>query len=255
MCRWLAYNGKPIFLDSLLFDAEHSLIEQSLHARKAVTEINGDGFGLGWYGDRKTPGLFRDVLPAWNDSNLKSIAHQIKSSLFFAHVRASTGTPISRENCHPFAYKNWLFMHNGQIGDYHLVRHELEMTLTEELFPLRLGSTDSELIFLLMIKNGLEAAPMNAVEKTIQQVLDAMKKKNITEAFRFTCCLSNGEEMMAVRFSSDDQAPSLFYCDQNQATLVASEPVNAEGMNWKSLKQGQCLHIKDGAKMEGSFKV
>ncbi len=255
MCRWLAYNGKPIFLDTLLFDAEHSLIEQSLHARKAVTEINGDGFGVGWYGEKETPGLFRDILPAWNDSNLKSIAHQIKSSLFFAHVRASTGTPVSRENCHPFVYKNWLFMHNGQIGDYHLVRHDLEMTLDKDHFPLRLGSTDSELIFLLMIKNGLEASPIQAIQKTVRQVLDCMENLGASEPFRFTSCLSNGEEMLAVRFSSDGQAPTLYSCAENQALLVASEPMNPDGQCWEPLKQGQCLHVKDGACSQKDFVI
>jgi predicted glutamine amidotransferase len=255
MCRWLAYNGKPIFIDSLLFDAEHSLIEQSHHARKATVTINGDGFGLGWYGDRCTPGVFRDVLPAWNDSNLKSISHQIKSSQFFAHVRASTGTPISRENCHPFSYKNWMFMHNGQIGQYHLVRHELEMTLTENLFPLRLGSTDSELVFLLMIKHGLEDSPMKAVQKTIKQVLKSMKKHNVSEALRFTACLSNGQEMLAVRYSSDDKAPTLYFSNQDQALLIASEPLNEEGLDWCTLDQGMCLHVKDGTAQKVNFKI
>jgi predicted glutamine amidotransferase len=38
--------------------------------------------------------LFRDTLPAWSDANLRSISEQIRSQLFFAHVRASTGTTI-----------------------------------------------------------------------------------------------------------------------------------------------------------------
>ena len=255
MCRWLAYNGKPLFLEELLFNAEHSLIEQSLHARKAVTTINGDGFGISWYGERDTPGLFRDILPAWNDSNLKSIAQQIKSSLFLAHVRASTGTPVSRENCHPFTYKNWSFMHNGQIGEYNKVRQDLEMTLPPELYPLRLGSTDSELIFLLMIKNGLENAPICAVQKTIRDILKTMDQYNVEEALRFTACLSNGQEILAIRYANDDQAPTLYVCTQDHALLVASEPLNTTSQEWWSLPQGQCLHIKDGASIHHPFTI
>lgn len=44
------------------------------------------------------------VLPAWNDKNLLSICEGIKSDLVFAHVRASSGSNISRENCHPFKW-------------------------------------------------------------------------------------------------------------------------------------------------------
>ena len=79
MCRWLSYSGAPIFLEKLLFEPEFSLIAQSLHARKAVVATNGDGFGVGWYGERPIPGLYRDILPAWADPNLKSLAHQIRA--------------------------------------------------------------------------------------------------------------------------------------------------------------------------------
>ncbi len=47
MCRWLAYTGSPIQMESVLFKARHSLIDQSLHARMGATTTNGDGFGLG----------------------------------------------------------------------------------------------------------------------------------------------------------------------------------------------------------------
>lgn len=248
MCRWLAYCGSPIFLDELLFEPENSLIEQSLHARKAATAINGDGFGVGWYGERCKPGLFRDILPAWNDSNLKSVAHQIKSGLFFAHVRASTGTPVSRENCHPFSYKNWLFMHNGQIGEFHKVRRELEFKLDAALFPHRQGSTDSELIFLLLIQNGLETNIENALRLTIQQIEQVMADFNIEEPFRFTCCLSNGQKTVALRYANDNQAPSLYACNQNGQTFIASEPLNSQGdgIDWCAVAQGHCLCIQEG---------
>ena len=96
MCRWLAYSGAPISLNELVFKPEHSLIDQSLSARSSVQTTNGDGFGIGWYGERPQPGLFRDTRPAWNDDNLKSVSEQIRSHLFFAHVRASTGTSTTR---------------------------------------------------------------------------------------------------------------------------------------------------------------
>jgi len=126
MCRWLTYCGDPIYLDKVLFEPRNSLISQSLRARHSHVTTNGDGFGIGWYGERPTPGVYRDILPAWNDQNLKSLAHQIRSGLFLAHVRASTGTATSRANCHPFAHGKWLFMHNGQIGGYERIRRRLE---------------------------------------------------------------------------------------------------------------------------------
>ena len=55
MCRWLAYSGTPIKLEELLLKREHSLIDQSLHSRMGATTTNGDGFGVGWYGEGETP--------------------------------------------------------------------------------------------------------------------------------------------------------------------------------------------------------
>lgn len=37
MCRWLAYAGNPIQLETVLFGATHSLIDQSLHSRMGAT--------------------------------------------------------------------------------------------------------------------------------------------------------------------------------------------------------------------------
>jgi len=42
MCRWLTYSGRPIYLEKLLFEPVNSLIQQSLHARKARVATNGD---------------------------------------------------------------------------------------------------------------------------------------------------------------------------------------------------------------------
>lgn len=122
MCRWAAYLGAPIFMEEVVVQPGHSLIQQSQEAEEAKTAINADGFGVAWYDHRPEPGLYRDVLPAWSDPNLRAIAHQVKSRLFLAHVRASTGSATSRNNCHPFAHKQWSFMHNGQIGGFEQFR-------------------------------------------------------------------------------------------------------------------------------------
>ena len=99
MCRWIAYRGDTIPLEQYVTAPDHSLIVQSLRALESTASTNGDGFGIGWYGDFEEPGLYRDILPAWSDENLKSLCRQIASPLFFAHVRASTGTATSRAAC------------------------------------------------------------------------------------------------------------------------------------------------------------
>lgn len=245
MCRWMAYQGDTVYLESLLFEPDHSLIHQSLSARKSEVTVNADGFGLGWYDEREEPGLYHEILPAWSDCNLKSLAKHIKSGLFFAHVRASTGTATNRSNCHPFGYKNWLFMHNGQIGSYEDLRWQMDRLIPEHLYNERRGSTDSEVIFLLMLANGLETDPQGAITKTLALILDLMARKNIQEPLRFTAVLSNGKEMIAVRFSSDEHAPSL-YCKRFESHIViGSEPLELSGKGWTLIPEGHIAWIKD----------
>src|SRR5262245_28444143 len=137
MCRWLAYSGNPVPLETVLFQAKHSLIDQSLHARLGSTTTNGDGFGLGWYGPPPDlPYRYRCVHPAWNYRNLREAARAIKAPLFLAHVRAATDTPVQESNCHPFRHGRWLFVHNGLIRDYHQVRRDLLLAVDPALFPL-----------------------------------------------------------------------------------------------------------------------
>ncbi|MCT4655412.1 MAG: class II glutamine amidotransferase [Cohaesibacter sp.] len=242
MCRWIAYRGQPVLLEQYITKPDHSLIHQSLHAEEAKTETNGDGFGLGWYGEREVPGLYHEILPAWNDCNLKSLAEQIRSPLFFAHVRASTGTATSRSNCHPFSSDHWMFMHNGQIGQYKKVRRQLEALLDDAHYSQRQGSTDSELLFLLALQQGMERCVVTALEKVLTSVGEAMDEKNITSPLRFTSCLSDGKRLFGFRCSSDGQAPSLYYrLYENGDIILVSEPIDRQADCWQEVPQDHAI--------------
>src|SRR5262245_2974712 len=146
MCRWIAYKGETIPLEQYVTAPAHSLIVQSVRALESTASTNGDGFGLGWYGEHPEPGLYREVRPAWSDENLRYLCRHIHSHLYFAHVRASTGTPITRPNCHPFACGRWMFMHNGVIGNWSRLRRKVEALIPDEVYGSRIGTTDSEAV-------------------------------------------------------------------------------------------------------------
>ena len=166
MCRWMAYRGQPLPIELLLYKTDHGLIEQSRHAKLGVETFNGDGFGLGWYtGAAEEPGVFRSLLPAWNDRNLRSLAAHIHSPLYLAHVRATTGTPVQETNCHPFRHENWLFVHNGAIDHYLDFRHDLIVAIDPAFFNVMEGSTDSEVMFCLALTFGLQDDPIPALER------------------------------------------------------------------------------------------
>jgi ergothioneine biosynthesis protein EgtC len=237
MCRWIAYLGEPIFLDELVTRPKQSLIVQSRNSREAKNAVNGDGFGLGWYGERSEPGVFRDVRPAWSDENLLSLAQQIKSGLFFAHVRASTGTSTTRANCHPFAHGDWMFMHNGKIGGWDHLRRQIEMAIPDQLFRHRQGTTDSEVLFLLLLANGLAEDARRACGKTLTFITEVMRKAGETEPLRVTAAFSDGRHVFALRHASD-ATPETLYMRKRQSsdgTLVVSEPLDDGREDWQTV--------------------
>jgi glutamine amidotransferase len=247
MCRFLAYRGEPVFLADLVCAPCHSLVHQSLHAVEAKTETNGDGFGIGWYGERPEPGLYREVRPAWSDENLRSLCDQVRSRLFFAHVRASTGTSTTRANCHPFAHGRHLFMHNGQIGGYTRIKRRLEAMIPDELYDMRLGTTDSEAIFLAALAAGLAEEPVTAMARTLRQVRGLMIEAGIEEPLRFTAALTDGENLFAYRWACDGKPPTLYYRETAGHLLVVSEPIDERERGWQEVPKGCALVARPGA--------
>ena len=241
MCRFLAYRGAPVLLETLVAAPSHSLIHQSLHAEEAKTETNGDGFGIGWYGERPEPGLYREVRPAWSDENLRSLCAQVRAGLFFAHVRAATGTATTRANCHPFSRGKWLFMHNGQIGGWKLVRRKVEAMSPDSLYDSRGGTTDSEAILLAAMANGLEDDPTTAITETLRAIHALMRAAGTTDPLRFTAALTDGERLWAFRWASDDRPPTLYWREDAQGLVVVSEPIDQHRADWHGVPAGAWL--------------
>jgi predicted glutamine amidotransferase len=211
VCRWLAYSGSPIRLEELLVKRDRSLIDQSLHARQGATPTNGDGFGVGWYEDTETPRLYRSTHPAWNDRNLRELAAGISSPLFFAHIRASTGTAIQETNTHPFRYGRWLWMHNGLIREFPRVKRELALAIDESLFPSIEGTTDSETMFYLALTFGLEDDPVDAVERMVGFVEETGHRHGVEDPIQMTIATTDGRSVWVFRYSSERDSRTLYF--------------------------------------------
>ena len=225
MCRWLAYSGSPVLLEELLYGRQNSLIVQSLHSRLGAEETNGDGFGIGWYGKQESPAVFHSVEPAWNDRNLRELAGHITSPLVFAHIRASTGSPVQQTNCHPFRHGRWLWMHNGFLDGFAKVKRDLTVAVDPELYPEIEGTTDSELMFHLALTFGLEDDPPQAVARTIGLVESVGHEHGVEFPFQGTIATSDGERVWAFRYSSEGKSRSLFF-STDVRTLRALYPEN-----------------------------
>lgn len=270
MCRWLAYSGGEIFLEDILFAAKQNLIDQSLSSRSAETPTNGDGFGVGWYGKREQPGLFRSIRPAWNDFNLRDLAANIESRLFLAHVRATSLATVQETNCHPFRYDNWLFVHNGEIFDVEKLRRDLLMSVAPEFFGNIQGTTDSELMFHLALSFGLQDDPPVALARMAEFIEHVGRAHGVTESLWMTVGVTDGQTLYGVRYASDGDAPTLFYSPDVEhlyrlnpmiagrfgaaARAVVSEPIGEFPHLWREVPQSSLLVVRGGEIEVRSFR-
>lgn len=262
MCRWLVYQGPEIFLSTLLFKPRHSLVHQSREARQTTSTTNADGYGVGWYGGFPEPGVVRDVRPAWNDENLQQVARQVRSRLFFAHVRAATGTAVQRSNCHPFCCGRWLFQHNGEIEGFDRIRRRLDCAVDPDLFAAMQGSTDSERMFFLALTFGLREDPPRALARMVGFVETAAREQGIADAVQMTVAVSDGERIWAVRYSSAHDSRTLYVGREVEAlraiehpaeeplhedsVLILSEPLDDVGERWHLVPESTLLVVEDG---------
>jgi hypothetical protein len=82
------------------------------------------GVGTGRRRQRSTAALSRQLRnQRRNNENLARLSRKIISPVIFAHVRAAyPGMPVSEQNCHPFQWGRYLWMHNGVVGGFTQVR-------------------------------------------------------------------------------------------------------------------------------------
>ncbi len=251
MCRFVGYLGtREIVLDELLEKPENSLIKQSHKAREGIHGINADGFGVAWYNFSidNTPGVFKSTQPAWNDNNLTHISEKIKSSCFLAHIRASTVGDVSQNNCHPFSFEEYSFVHNGTIRNFDAYKRKLINAIDDNLFLSIKGNTDSEHFFFLIMQyikqnNSL----VDAVKKAITWVEDIQEDK--IGFSRINIAITNGREIMATRFVSKDEKPlSLRYFiekaeDGTAPSLTLSSEALDDEEQWSEVPENSYIYF------------
>ncbi len=281
MCRFIAYMGHPILLDDVLIKPKNSLIKQSIHARETSEPLNGDGFGLGWYAHEidPSPGLFKSIRPAWNNVNLSHLASKIKSSNFFAHIRAASEGNVTGNNCHPFNSANLLFMHNGGIGQFAQIKRHIRRRLNDEIYNRVHGETDSEHFFALFqqlcINHKIERLDANTMYEifleTIRLLFEIQKENNAIATSFLNIAITDGHSMMVSRYVNDPslEARTLYYAvgdkfcyedgvcrmheydkASNKAVLIVSEKLNDFEAEWHPVPQNTCLLVHKNLDVE-----
>ncbi|GBE78000.1 N-terminal nucleophile aminohydrolase [Sparassis latifolia] len=283
MCRFVIYKGtSPVQLSHLLTRPCHSIINQAFDSRLRLDNrrpINGDGFGVGWYDSTydeelgSQPCIFTSVTPAWNNVNLVRLAEKIKSPLVFAHVRATTAGSLSLDNCHPWSFGKLMFMHNGGIAEFPRIKRKLQTSVSDELFNMVTGNTDSQWAFALFLSklpdpHATSFTPETlrcAMFETISHINVLTEEAGITEPSLLNFCVTDGESVIATRYISSrrEEAASLWFSSgttfseyaegghyrmsktdkRENIIMVASEPLTFEKADWMEIRTNHMVVI------------
>lgn len=270
MCRIVAYLGRPVLLEDVLVSPKNSIVMQSLHARETTLHVNGDGFGVGWYAPEisSAPALFTSISPAWNDRNLLHLTAKIQSPCFFAHVRAASTGGVTNYNCHPFIYGDWMFMHNGEINQFNLVKRHIRHLLDDDIYELIKGDTDSEHIFALFLQvaKGRDLNQLSVVgdvlQETLYKIAEIIKEYGKKGVSYYNICMTDGHRIIATRYCTHEKKKPLTFhylaghIFENQEfwvkeevpptyIVVSSEKINDLAEGWKDVPAQHMMLIDE----------
>ncbi|TVQ42597.1 MAG: ergothioneine biosynthesis protein EgtC [Gloeocapsa sp. DLM2.Bin57] len=251
MCRLLGYIGNKTQLHQLLYQPKHSLIVQSYQPKEMTAGLlNADGFGLGWYHPHKqdSPYIYKNTLPIWTDINLPHLSRYVDSQCFLGYVRSATPPlAVDLSNCQPFTHQQILFIHNGFINNFRSSLYRpLRNSLSDDIYQLIHGTTDSEHIFALIIEQWRQSPHLNLTE-VLSQSLTYLTQLARTHQVYFSAniLISDGQQMVASRYSNRSLAPSLYWVKDDlnypDGVIIASEPL-FEG-KWLSCPENTIITV------------
>src|SRR5690606_9321840 len=100
----------------------------------------------------------------------------VSSQTVIAHLRKATVGQLSIINTHPFQHGRWVFAHNGNIKNFDQLRPELVAMIDSDLQRYILGTTDSEVIFYLLLTHMRRLFDIHGDNLPVEDVVTAAKR-------------------------------------------------------------------------------
>lgn len=230
MCRLFAALSSP----------PRSLEDDLLYFRH-LSVVHCDGWGIAWY-QRDQPVVLKSRHIALYDPLYLKAARRARSDIVVAHLRKMTRGNAREVNAHPFAYRNYVFAHNGSISK------DLKYALKGRYANTK-GDTDSELFLRYLIQHIEDKRrPLWGMRKAFRKI-DRMVKRGEISVSTLNFTMTDGERLYAFkkRYGKNNR---LFYRykDNGFASLmVSSSPLKSEG--WVEMDDGELL-IADADTMD-----
>lgn len=281
MCRIFAFRSVlQSQVHRSLLDADNALLNKS--------QFHPNGWGVAHY-LHGVPHIIKSTEAAFNDSLFKRISGIVSSQTVLAHIRNATqGDVSSTVNCHPFQYGHWSFIHNGNIENFDQHKPELLKLIPDHLKRFILGTTDSEIIFFILLSYIEQLGDLEKIhhyKKIETQIYEALKKISdivgpIHNGEMFdnkhtflTFSLTNGKQMFgfhggqSLYFSThksscpeSDTCPHFLKNCVNKTEpgnfvnhfILSSEPLAGENI-WHELKPGDLLGVDEHMFLQRNF--
>lgn len=124
-----------------------------------------------------------------------------------------------------------------------------------------LETTDSELMFYLALTFGLEESPLAALERMVGFVEKICGEQGIEDSVQLSAGLSDGERLLAVRYSTERRSRTLFHSKSMEALqevypdlrrfsldarAVVSEPLSNLTDRWEEIPESMAVIIHRG---------
>ena len=267
MCRWLIYSGDKIELKNILWTPSNSIFKQTYKKpytpfltklNKRDHPINVDGFGIVWY-DLKKNRLYKykNTQTPWSDQNILSLSECIQSKLIFSHIRAikpfSQSSIINYQNCHPFQYQHFTWMHNGDIKPVVNLQKYVYQHCQDFILKNIKGNTDSEYIFAIFLQGLLgngehkKTFPLNILKNVFNQTIKIILELVNQETCSLNIAFTDGRTIICSRFinNTKENPPSLYYSliknTSKKYMIISSEPINTNSEDWKLIPKNHFL--------------
>jgi len=166
-----------------------------------------------------------------------------------------------------------MFMHNGEVAGFEKIKRKLQASLSDEIFSVVKGNTDSEWSFALFLSKLPIIHASHFTTETLREAMEATiaslnrfaREADITEPSLLNFVVSDGETVVATRYISSKvhEAASLWYSSgtsfdeyapgghyrmskadkRENIILIASEPLTFEKADWMEIRTNTMVVI------------
>ncbi len=172
MCRLFGFR-------SIINSQVHSSLVSADNTLHDLSQKHPDGWGVAYYIEQ-TPHLIKSTDCAMEDQLFQKVSGVVSSHTVIAHIRKATQGSHTILNSHPFQYGKWIFAHNGNIKNFKAVKDKLLSLVDHDFKRFILGTTDSEIIFFIILSHLKKGHTLADAEVT-SELLTKVIKESVNE--------------------------------------------------------------------------